>query len=62
MKNRIYYEVRTKGDGDFIYFVEDEYESGEYGEFNYSKKNKRSATKHAKKVGGWVVKITEEII
>jgi hypothetical protein len=54
-----YYEVRTKGDGEFDYFVQQP-EWG--GEFCYDQDDLESAKKYAEFCNGWVVKITAETI
>ena len=54
-KNTWRYEVRTKGDGEFEYYVEANTEH----EFKYDDRNLRSSRAYAKKVDGWVVKIIE---
>lgn len=52
------YQVRTKGDGDFEYFIvppmEDEHTH------NYDPSNVTEAHECARELGGWVVKIIEE--
>ena len=55
MKKRVYYEVRTEGDGEFDWFVipPDDFENG------YNPKNKRSAIQAAKNIGAQVVRIEE---
>lgn len=52
-----YFEVRTKGDGDFEYFVAPAVEDDEE---NYDPQNKESAKAHAKEVKGYVVEVTEK--
>ena len=54
-----FYEVRTKGDGEVEYYEEPAIEGGEE---NYSPNNLKSAKRHAKEVGGWVVEITEKVV
>jgi hypothetical protein len=55
---RKYYEVRTKAD-DGDYFVEPAMEGGEE---NYNPNNLKSAKRHAREVGGWVVEIIEKVV
>jgi len=61
MKNKTYYEVRTKGDGDYTYFVDDGpcdcgYDAETDG------RNLERAREHAKCCGGKVVKVTDQNI
>ena len=54
-----YYEVRTKGDDSAEFFVEPPMEGGEE---NYNPSNLKSAKRHARDVGGWVVEVIEKIV
>ena len=53
------YEVRTKGDCEFDYFI---HFAVSEQDINYDDRNIRSSRRYANKIGGWVVKITEEIL
>lgn len=57
--NKTRYEVRTKGDGEFNYFVAP---SEENGEAIYNPQDRNEAYNYAVSVNGWVVEITERII
>lgn len=57
----IHFEVRLPGDGCFQYFTEP-IRQDEYGEENYDPTSLESARQHADRVGGWVTKITEELV
>jgi hypothetical protein len=55
MKKSWRYEVRTKGDGDYEYFIQAPEEDGVQ---TYNPHHKSSAIAYARAIGGWVVKLT----
>ena len=58
---RVKYEVRTKGDGEFEYFVEDTCDDCGF-ESGFDHLSLRRCKEHAKCCGGYVVRLTEELI
>lgn len=58
--NEVYYEVRTKGDGDFSFFTEPPFQGMEY---QYDMSDPDSAIAFAETLKtGYVVKVTEEAV
>lgn len=56
---KTYYEVRTKGDGEFEWFSVPP-QASEFGEVHYYRNNLASAQLYAREIGGFVVEITEK--
>lgn len=59
--SKTYYEVRTKGDGEFDWFSCPP-QASEFGEIRYDSDNLESAQSYAKEIGGFVVEVTEKTI
>lgn len=55
---KTYYEVRTKGDGEFDWFNVPP-QASEFGEVRYDNQSPASAQGYAMTIGGFVVKVTE---
>jgi hypothetical protein len=59
---KVRYEVRSKGDGNYPYFVEYPY-LAYYSKPKYNETNMLSAKKYAKSLeNAWVVQITEKVV
>jgi hypothetical protein len=58
---KTYYEVRTKGDGEFDWFSVPP-QASEFGEVRYDSDSLTSATRYADAIGGFVVEVTEKTI
>jgi hypothetical protein len=58
---KTYYEVRTKGDGEFDWFSVPP-QASEFGEVRYDHNSLESATKYAAEINGFVVEVTEKTL